>query len=53
MFDSTKEDLFDLLKQISACKIQLPDFQRDWVWDDPDIRSLLASIVRGFQSVQF
>lgn len=48
MFDSTKEDLIDLLKDIDACKLQLPDFQRDWVWDDDGIRSLLASIVRGF-----
>lgn len=48
MFDSTKEDLIDLLKQIDAGSIQLPDFQRDWVWDDDGIRSLLASIIRGF-----
>lgn len=48
MFDSTKEDIIDLFKDIDACKLQLPDFQRDWVWDDDGIRSLLASIVRGF-----
>lgn len=48
MFDSTKEHLVDLLKQIDSGAIQLPDFQRDWVWDDEGIRSLLSSIVRGF-----
>jgi uncharacterized protein with ParB-like and HNH nuclease domain len=48
MFDSTKEDLVDLLKAIDKCSIQLPDFQRDWVWADEDIKSLLASIARGF-----
>src|SRR5205085_1835945 len=28
--------------------IQLPDFQRGWVWDDEHIRSLLVSIARSF-----
>jgi len=48
MFDSTKKDLLDLLKDISAGHLQLPEFQRDWVWEDAGIRSLLASITRGF-----
>ncbi|MFC3104999.1 GmrSD restriction endonuclease domain-containing protein [Salinisphaera aquimarina] len=48
MFDTTKEDLKDLLRSINEGKLQLPDFQRDWVWSDADIRSLLASIGRGF-----
>ena len=48
MFDTTKEDLVDLLKKIDQLKLQLPDFQRDWVWNDDDIRSLIASIVRQF-----
>lgn len=29
-------------------KLQLPDFQRGWVWDDEHIRSLLVSIARSF-----
>ncbi|WP_442938982.1 DUF262 domain-containing protein [Nostoc sp.] len=29
-------------------KIQRPDFQRGWVWDDEHIRSLLVSIARAF-----
>ena len=28
--------------------MQLPDFQRGWVWDDHRIKGLLASISRGF-----
>jgi uncharacterized protein with ParB-like and HNH nuclease domain len=28
--------------------MQLPDFQRGWVWDDEHIRSLLVSIARCF-----
>ncbi len=47
-FDSTKEQLSDLLATIRTGKTQLPDFQRGWVWDDEHIRSLLASISRSF-----
>jgi uncharacterized protein with ParB-like and HNH nuclease domain len=43
-FDSTKEGLLDLLKSIRKGEIQLPDFQRGWVWDDEHVRSLLASL---------
>jgi len=47
-FDSTKTRLADLLKDIVAGKVQLPDFQRGWVWDDEHICSLLTSIARAF-----
>lgn len=47
-FDSTKRLLPDLLKDVVEGKIQLPDFQRGWVWDDDHIRSLLVSIARSF-----
>lgn len=47
-FDSTKTDLKRLLDQIVDGKIQLPDFQRGWVWNDEHIRSLLVSIARSF-----
>ena len=47
-FDSTKTELGKLLDEITAGKIQLPDFQRGWVWDDEHIRSLLVSIARSF-----
>lgn len=47
-FDSTKTRLQDILKEIKAGTIQLPDFQRGWVWDDEHIRSLLVSIARMF-----
>ena len=33
-----------ILKDVSNGKIQLPDFQRGWVWDDDRIRALIASI---------
>ena len=47
-FDSTTRSLPDILSDIVKGKIQLPDFQRGWVWDDDHIRSLLVSIARSF-----
>jgi uncharacterized protein with ParB-like and HNH nuclease domain len=46
--DSTKRLLPEILAEIVKGKIQLPDFQRGWVWDDQHIRSLLMSIARSF-----
>ena len=48
MFDTTKEDLKDLLRKIDDGKLQLPDFQRNYVWGDDDVKSLMASIAKGF-----
>src|SRR5688500_713943 len=42
---------FDLHKLLESCNIgtlQLPDFQRSWVWDEDRIKSLIASISRAF-----
>lgn len=47
-FDSTKISLRELLREITEGKIQLPDFQRGWVWDDDHIRDLLVSVARSF-----
>jgi hypothetical protein len=47
-FDSTKTELKTLLDEIVTGKLQLPDFQRGWVWDDEHIRSLMVSIARSF-----
>ncbi|MFW6153763.1 MAG: GmrSD restriction endonuclease domain-containing protein [Planctomycetota bacterium] len=43
-YDSTKESLQTILRTIADNKLQLPDFQRGWIWDDDHIRSLLASL---------
>lgn len=48
MFESTKEQLQKLLERVDAGEIQLPDFQRGWVWDEDNMRSLLASVLNGF-----
>ena len=48
MFETNPIDLKDLLDDVEEGKIQLPDFQRGWVWDDERIKSLLVSISRQF-----
>ena len=47
-FDSTKISLQAILREICAGSIQLPDFQRGWIWDDDHIRDLLVSIAQSF-----
>ncbi|HQA59231.1 MAG TPA: DUF262 domain-containing protein [Acetivibrio sp.] len=47
-FDSTKRSLFEILKDVHSGKIQLPDFQRGWIWDDNRIKGILASIAKFF-----
>ena len=48
MFSTQPVLLSNLLNDVEVGKIQLPDFQRGWVWDDGRIKGLLASISRGF-----
>ncbi len=40
--------LAELMRDIDKGKIQLPDFQRGWVWDDSRIQALIASITNGY-----
>lgn len=40
--------LEELLLLCGNGKIQLPDFQRSWVWDEERIKSLVASISQAF-----
>ena len=47
-FESQKYELSELMKSIRKGTIQLPDFQREWKWDDDRIKSLLASISLGY-----
>ncbi len=48
MFDTNPKLLNVLLKDCHSGSIQLPDFQRSWVWDIDRIISLIASISRSF-----
>lgn len=43
-FTSGDTPLSDLLDLARKGELQLPDFQRGWVWDDNHITSLLASV---------
>ncbi len=47
-FDSTKQLLPKILDEVTEGKLQLPDFQRGWIWDDSHVQSLLVSIARSF-----
>ncbi|SDG64895.1 GmrSD restriction endonuclease domain-containing protein [Roseospirillum parvum] len=47
-FDSTKKPLPEVVREITEGNLQLPDFQRGWVWDDHHVRSLLVSVARSF-----
>ena len=48
MFKTNPVSLKQLLSAVDGGTLQLPDFQRGWVWDDDRIRGLLASVSRGF-----
>lgn len=48
MLTTDKFGIRTLLEKIKRGEIQLPDFQREWVWNDKQIKSLLESIIRGF-----
>ena len=43
-FRTAEPALKDVLDAIAKGEMQLPDFQRGWVWDDDHIRSLIASL---------
>ncbi len=46
--DAKKFNLGDMMRKIKDGELQLPDFQRSWIWDDDRIISLLESVIRGF-----
>ncbi|MEL7452479.1 MAG: DUF262 domain-containing protein, partial [Pseudomonadota bacterium] len=48
MFNTNPKDLKALLNEVHSEALQLPDFQRDWVWTDEGVRQLLASVAAGF-----
>lgn len=51
-FDSTKLFLSDLLREAATGRLQLPDFQRGWVWDhgqvdQPGKSSVIRKVLRS------
>jgi hypothetical protein len=47
-FQTNPVDLHKLLEECHRGIVQLPDFQRSWVWDEERIKSLIASVSRAF-----
>jgi len=47
-FKTNPYDLNELLKNCDKGTLQLPDFQRSWVWDEDRIKSLIASVSKAF-----
>jgi hypothetical protein len=47
-FQTNPFDLYKLLEDCHHGVLQLPDFQRSWVWDEDRIKSLIASVSRAF-----
>lgn len=47
-FETNPKDLQDLMREAHEGRLQLPDFQRSYVWAEDDVRGLIASIARGF-----
>src|SRR6266540_5305651 len=47
-FKTNPFGLHELLLNCDRGVLQLPDFQRSWVWDEERIKSLIASISRAF-----
>ena len=47
-FQTNPFNLKTLLGECHQGVIQLPDFQRSWVWDEDRIKSLIASVSRAF-----
>lgn len=45
---SLDTNLSQLLQEVAAGKMQLPEFQRSWTWDDNRIRGILASLSQGY-----
>ncbi len=45
---SLDTNLSQLLDEVKSGKTQLPEFQRDWTWDDNRIRGIIASLSQGY-----
>ena len=45
---SNDKELEQMLRDVQNNTMQLPEFQRNWIWDDKRIRALVASISQGY-----
>ena len=44
---SLDTNLSQLLAEVKSGSMQLPEFQRDWTWDDNRIRGIIGSLSQG------
>ena len=45
---SIDTELGELMRDVASGKVQLPEFQRGWTWDEGRIRGILASLSQGY-----
>ena len=45
---SHDDDISELIRDASKGRYQLPDFQRDWTWDDDRIKGIIASLTMAY-----
>ena len=48
VFSNNSERLHALLAMLNSSALQLPDFQRSWIWRDNNIRNILRSILNDY-----
>jgi hypothetical protein len=48
LFDTNPRTIKDLLAEAKSGKMQLPEFQRSWVWSEEGIKDLIVSVLNGF-----
>ena len=48
MFQTNPKQLSELLNEAHEGRLQLPDFQRSYVWADEDVLNLIASVAKGY-----
>ena len=48
MFTTNPILLNKLLDEVDSGEMQLPEFQRGWIWNDQQIKDLLTSILMGY-----
>ncbi len=45
--ETASDTLASLLNKLAPGRLQLPDFQRGWVWDDEHIAAVITSVSRS------
>lgn len=48
MFQTNPKKLSELLNKAHQGQLQLPDFQRNYVWGDEGVQNLIASVAKGY-----